>query len=84
MLPRFCENLTVSVPDDTYRAARVRAAENGSSVSALVTSYLRSLGDDETEFSRLESQQNDVLGEIKSFCASDRLARDELHQRAVR
>lgn len=80
----FVKNLTVSIPDGVYRAARVRAAEGGSSVSALVADYLRSLGDDETEFSRLEAQQNDILGEIKHFRASDRLARDELHQRAIR
>jgi hypothetical protein len=78
------KNLTVSVPDDIYRLARVRAAEEGSSVSALVASHLRSLGESEAEFSRLESQQNDVLGEIKSFRGGDRLSRDELHQRAVR
>ena len=52
----YCDsvkNLTVSIPDDVYRAARVRAAEGGSSVSALVADYLRSLGDDKAEFSRI-------------------------------
>jgi predicted CopG family antitoxin len=78
------KNLTVSVPDDVYRVARVHAAEEGSSVSALVARYLRSLGEREAEFARLESQQNDVLGEVKSFRAGDRLSRDELHQRAIR
>jgi plasmid stability protein len=31
------KSITVSVPDDVYRAARIRAAERGSSVSALVS-----------------------------------------------
>ncbi len=78
------KNLTVSVPDDVYRIARVRAAEEGASVSALVAGYLRSLGGQDAEFSRLESQQAEVLGEIESFRAGDRLSRDELHRRAIR
>ena len=39
------KNITVSVPDDVYRDARIRAAERGSSVSALVAEYLRSLSE---------------------------------------
>ena len=78
------KNITVSIPDDVYRTARVRAAERGSSVSALVGEYLRSLTDDEAEFSRLESQQRQVQGEIERFRAGDRLGRNELHDRAIR
>jgi plasmid stability protein len=78
------KNLTVSVPDEVYRVARVRAAEQGSSVSALVSGYLRSIGDDDAEFARLEMQQSDTLREIKRFNASDRMSRDELHSRAIR
>jgi plasmid stability protein len=37
------KNITVTVPDDVYRNARIRAAELGVSVSALVGEYLRSL-----------------------------------------
>ncbi|HZV73058.1 MAG TPA: hypothetical protein VFF79_05015 [Conexibacter sp.] len=78
------KNITVTVPDDVYREARVRAAERGSSVSALVGSFLRSLSDDETEFARLEAQQRTVQQRIGDFRARDRLDRDELHERAVR
>ena len=77
-------NITVSVPDDVYRAARIRAAERGSSVSALVAEYLRSLSERETEFARLEDQQRRVQGEIGRFSARDRLDRDQAHARAVR
>jgi hypothetical protein len=78
------KNLTVSVPEDVYRAARIRAAEEDSSVSALVAGYLRSLRDREAEFSRLEAQQDRVLAEVDRFSGGDRLGRDELHSRAVR
>jgi plasmid stability protein len=77
-------NITVSVPDDVYRAARIRAAERGSSVSALVAEYLRSLSEREVEFTRLEAQQRRIQGEIERFAAGDRLDRHELHSRAVR
>jgi plasmid stability protein len=78
------KNITVSVPDDVYRDARIRAAERGSSVSALVAEYLRSLSERETEFSRREAQQRRVQNEIDRFSARDRLDRDEIHTRAVR
>jgi len=77
-------NITVSVPDDVYRAARIRAAEQGSSVSALVAEYLRSLSQRDAEFARLEAQQRRVHKQIERFSARDRLAREELHGRAVR
>ncbi len=77
-------NITVTVPEDVYRAARIRAAEQGESVSGLVAEYLRSLSQHEAEFSRLEAQQRSVQEEIDRFSAGDRLSRDELHARAVR
>ena len=39
-------NITVSVDEETHRSARIRAAELGTSVSALVRNYLRSLSRD--------------------------------------
>jgi plasmid stability protein len=78
------KNITVTVPDDVYRTARIRAAERGTSVSALVGEYLRSLSGRGAEFSRLEALQEQVQREIKRFRARDRLGRDQLHDRAVR
>lgn len=78
------KNITVSVPDDVYRTARIRAAERGTSLSSLVGDYLRSLSEREAEFSRLEAQQRRIQEEIETFRGSDRLDRDELHERAVR
>jgi plasmid stability protein len=78
------KNITVTVPDDVYREARVRAAERGSSVSALVGDFLRSLSDNESQFARLEARQRAVQQRIGRFRASDRLSRDAVHERAVR
>ena len=77
-------NITVSVPEDVYRAARIRAAERGSSVSALVAEYLRSLSEHEAEFARLEAQQKRIEAQIEQFSARDRVDRDRVHARAVR
>ncbi|WP_191498247.1 hypothetical protein [Mycobacterium simulans] len=77
------KNITVSVSDDIYRLARIRAAELGKSVSALVAEYLNSLSEREAEFSRLEAKQRRVQNEIRQFRARDRLSRDEVHDRAV-
>ena len=78
------KNITVTVPDDVYRNARIRAAERGTSVSSLVGEYLRSLSGRETEFTRLEAQQQQIQAQIRRFRARDRLDRDQLHDRAVR
>ncbi len=77
-------NITVSVPDGVYRAARIRAAEQGSSVSALVAEYLASLSKLDAEFARLEAQQQSIQSQIDRFSARDRLDREELHGRAIR
>ena len=78
-MPCYCghvKNVTVSVPEDVYRTARIRAAERGTSISGLVAGYLRSLS--------TGNEQRRIQGEIKRFRATDRISRDELHDRALR
>ena len=78
------KNITVTVPEEVYRQARVRAAEQGRSVSAMVAEYLAGLTERNAEFSRLEQLQRSVHADITHFRASDRLAREEVHDRALR
>ncbi len=78
------KNITVSVPDEVHRQARIRAAERGSSVSGLVRAFLVSLGDRESEFVRLEALERRTRDEIGDFRGGDRLSRDEVHDRALR
>jgi len=83
----YCEsvkNITVSVPDEVYRNARVAAAQRDTSLSALVVKYLERLSGRMDEFARLEALQHEVQAEIGQFRAADRLSRDEVHDRAVR
>jgi plasmid stability protein len=77
-------NITVTVPDDVYRRARVLAAEQGRSVSALVTEFLAGLAAREAEFARLEALQREVQESIDRFSGADRLTRTEVHSRALR
>jgi len=75
------KNITVSVDDDTYRRARVKAAERDTSVSALVKRFLADLAETETEAERLKRRERELRASIRSFCAGDRLSRDDLHER---
>lgn len=82
------KNITVSVDDETYRRSRIKAAEAGTTVSALVKSFLVGLAQDRApgaEFERLERLQQEVLARIRrehpDFSAAERLSRDAVHDR---
>ena len=79
------KNITVSLPDEVYRRARIKAAKRDTSVSALVREFLMSLGQDESDFTRRKRLQAEVLASVKKFRAAERLTREEAHERnAVR
>ena len=75
-------NITVAVDDETYRRARVAAAERDTSVSALVKSYLEQLASHETAIERLKRQEREIRSQISAFNAADRLSREDLHSRS--
>ena len=77
------KNITVSVDDETYRRARVRAAQQETSVSALVRRFLTELAAEESEAERLKRQEQALRQQIRQFSATDRLARDDVHGRGA-
>jgi predicted transcriptional regulator len=77
------KNITVSLDDETYRRARVIAAERDTSVSALVKQFLAELASGETEAERLKRQERALRERITDFDASDRLSRDDVHRRGA-
>jgi|GEM_PF-1003401 predicted transcriptional regulator len=83
--PVNMKNTTVSVDDDVYHRAHFRAAELCTSVSALVRKALQDLAGQETEADRLRRLEADTIERIRkragSFSASNRLTREELHDR---
>jgi plasmid stability protein len=79
------KNITVSVDDETYRRARIKAAERDTSVSALVRDFLNNIAAEESEhdrFQRLAREEKELRKQIPSgFSGADRLSRDELYDR---
>ena len=74
-------NVTISLPDDVYRRARITAAERDSSLSAMVRDLLIEMIDAKSDFARRKALQNEVIDSIRSFRGGDRLSRDELYRR---
>ena len=88
------EKITVSVDEETHRRARIRAAELGTSVSALVRGYLRDLcanpagasgHDAETEVERRRRRLKEVLQDFDArgvgLDMADNLPRSGLYER---
>lgn len=82
------KNITVSVDEETYRLSRIRAAETGTSVSALVRGFLKELAqgsDPESRFDRLRRLQDETLEAIRArgagLRAADNLPRERLYDR---
>lgn len=67
-----------------FRRVRIRAAEQNTSVSALVRRVLTDIGSAETDFARRRRLQDQVLAALPQFSARDRLTREEVHNRALR
>lgn len=82
----------MSVDDETYRQARIRAAEMDTSVSALVREYLRDLtADDPVAQSQETASQRRMRGILKvredirrttpGFRVADNVPREDLYDR---
>lgn len=75
------KNITVTVDDETYRRARIKAAEQDTSVSALVKCFLTELAVGESDTERLKREERALRERIATFRAADRLPREDLHRR---
>lgn len=84
------KNLTISIPDEVYRDARIRAAERGTSISAMVRDYLMSLSDAEGRRLANNARRRALVEQIRErhraegtvASASKRLTREELYEQA--
>jgi phage shock protein A len=75
------KNITVTVDDETYRRARVKAAERDTSVSGLVKRFLTELAACESDAEQLKRQERALRERIVAFRAGDRLSREDVHRR---
>jgi len=63
------KNITVSIDDELYRAARIKAAEQATSISGLFKAFLIRLTSDEaaeTEFKRLAREEQELRAELRA------------------
>jgi hypothetical protein len=77
------KNITVSVDEEVYRQARMKAAERDTSVSALVKNFLVELSSEESDARRLEREERELRARIRTFTAGNRLSRDDAHDRDI-
>ena len=75
------KNITVTVDDETYRRARIKAAERDTSISALVKRFLTELAVGESDTERLKREERALRERIATFRATDRMPREDLHKR---
>jgi uncharacterized protein YdaU (DUF1376 family) len=75
------KNITVTVDDEVYRKARIKAAERDTSVSALVKHFLTELAVGESDNERLKREERALRERIATFRAADRIPREDLHRR---
>lgn len=75
------KNVTISLPDDVYRRARITAAERDTSLSGLVRGLLMKLEAAESDTERRKRLQKEVCATIRRFRAGDRLTRSQAHDR---
>lgn len=79
------KNITIALDDETYRKARIIAAQRDSSVSALVKNYLVSLSTAAAPIRDFKQEQETLLDSIWSrhpaFSSRENLPREALHER---
>jgi len=61
----------------------MKAAERDTSVSALVKRFLTELASGESDAERLKREERELRARIVTFKASDRLLREDAHERGI-
>jgi len=76
------KNITLSVPDEVYRKARLAAARQDTSVSALVAEILQEIATGRPRHVSRATAIDAAFDAVTGFKASDRLTRDQIHDRS--
>jgi len=75
------QNITVSLPPQTIRKAKVLAARRGSSISGLLAEQIEILVGEEEAYERAERQAAALLDQGFHLGGVIRVSRDEWHER---
>jgi hypothetical protein len=59
----------------------MKAAEQDTSVSALVRRFLTELAAEESDIERLKREERELRARVSNFSAGNRLSRDDAHER---
>jgi len=74
-------NITLSLPADLVRRAKVIAATRDTSVSALVADYLRSLAEHEDDYEQVWHDERQLMEQGLSMRVGDvTWSREDVHQ----
>lgn len=76
-------NITLAIPRDVLRKAKLIAVRRDTSVSGLLTSYLREVVDEDEEYARAMKRQIKAMKKAKRLGLTGRptWTREELHER---
>lgn len=76
-------NITLAIPRDVLRKAKMIAVRRDTSVSGLLTSYLREVVDEDDEYGRAMKRQLRTMKRSRKLGLTGRptWTRDELHER---
>ena len=77
------KNLTITLDDDTYDRACAKAEAERTSVSRLVERLVTDFASSDSEFERLKRRERELRELVTDFDGSDRVSRDELHDRRL-
>jgi len=79
------KNITIALDDETYRRARIVAAQRDASVSALVKKFLLTLTLETSAPRDLKQEQEALLDSLwqrhPGFTSAENLSRDALYER---
>lgn len=82
------KNVTVSLDDESYRRARVKAAQAGRSLSSMVRECIDGIGSERSEFERLHAMELELRKKLDlrgaGLIASENLSRDEIYDSRFR
>jgi hypothetical protein len=80
-MPANKQNLTVSLPQQTIRKAKILAARRGSSISGLLAEQIEILVGEEEAYERAERQAMALLDQGFHLGGVIRSSREEWHER---
>ncbi len=75
------KNITVAVDDELYHRARIAAAKQNTTVSALVRVLLKAVVTEEPSREARIEKLFETMDRVKKFSTKGRLTRDQIHDR---